>query len=251
MSEKIEFGEKCEKEYGGARISLVADKGDIARYLVRGRRQSGGWLCNADDVSASGDFFEVLLALTELCCTERLCIAESLPWACGKEAFEERSESLFRAAVYGGELSVMLYGYRSPREAEEAFNIMHKSFCRLEEEGREVSGYLTRGVMIDSPIALLDIQNLPRVDFICFDFDRLSEGLLGHPVDVILNDRELTETLCRFWEDIRRTCFVHQKTEARAISEGLFSSKLFSDWVKFMDIREIYTTKQSVEQKNT
>ena len=177
MSEKIEFGEKCEKEYGGARISLVADKGDIARYLVRGRRQSGGWLCNADDVSASGDFFEVLLALTELCCTERLCIAESLPWACGKEAFEERSESLFRAAVYGGELSVMLYGYRSPREAEEAFNIMHKSFCRLEEEGREVSGYLTRGVMIDSPIALLDIQNLPRVDFVCFDFDRLKEIL--------------------------------------------------------------------------
>ena len=240
MSEKMEFDEQGE----GAFVSYAADRADIARYLVRGRRHSGGWLCDAEDVAAAGDFFEVLLALTELSCTERLCIAEPLPWMCEKEEFEERAESLFRSAVYGGELSVMLYGYRSVREIEEAFELMHKSFCRLEEQGREASGYLARGIMIDSPIALLEARCLPRVDFICFDFDLLCERLLGYPAEMITADEVLRETLCGFWEEMRHTSFLNQKTELRALSKKLFSNEFFFDWAKFMGIHEIYLPKQ-------
>ncbi len=247
MSEKREFGARA----NGCRVSRIADRSDIAHYLVCGKRQSGGWLCDADDVAASGDFFEVLLALTELNCTDRLCITEMLPWRCGSEEFEERAESLFRAAVYGGELSVMLCGHRSACDVAEAFELMNKSFCRLEEQGREASGYLLRGVMINSPMALLEAKYLPRVDFVCFDFEALCERLLGYPSDIIAEDVVLCETLCRFWEECRRECFAHTKTELRAISGGLFSSKLFEDWAEFMEIREIYTPKQATEQKNT
>ena len=249
MSEKSGFWE--DNGENGACVSCIADRGDIARYLVRGRRQSKGWLCDAEDVAASGDFFEVLLALTELCCTERLCIAEPLPWRCGKGEFEERAEALFRSAVYGGELSVMLYGYRSACEVEDAFELMHKSFCRLEEQGREVSGYLARGVLIDSPIALFEMQSLPKTDFICLDFDRLCESLLGYRADVIANDGTLVNTLCGFWEDRKHACFLHRRTELRALSKRLYQSELFFDWAKFMEIREIYIPKQSAEQKNT
>ena len=251
MSERIGFDDDEDKEYRAVHVSRIVDRGDIARYIVRGKRQSGGWLCYGDDVAATGDFFEVLLALTELSCSERLCIAEELPWLCGEREFEERAESFFRSAVYGGELSVMLCGYRSAREVEEAFELMHKRFCRLEEEGREVSTYLARGVMIDSPISLLDLHRLPRVDFLCFDFDRLCELLSGLPAEEAARDGETRETLCRFWEERRRACFLHSKIELRALSRRLFSSELFYDWINFMEIREIYAPKQIADQKNT
>ena len=247
----MRFGDEGEREYGTVSVSRIASREDIARYIVRAERQSGGWLCYADDVAASGDFFEILLALTELSCSERLCIAEELPWLCGEREFEERAESFFRSAVYGGELSVMLCTYRSVREVEEAFELMHKSFCRLEQEGREISGYLARGVMIDSPIALLEMQRLPRVDFLCLDFDRLCERLLGFPVEELARDERMTETLCGFWEEIQKVCFLHSKVELRALSSRLFSSELFCDWADFMGIREIYVPKQSANEKNT
>ena len=54
---------------------------------------------------------------------------------------EKQVEALFRAAIYGN-ISLILGGVCSYRAARRAFELLHGSFCRLSEEGREFNGYI-------------------------------------------------------------------------------------------------------------
>ena len=230
--------------------SVIGDRSVIKDCLHCNSRDGAGLLCGADDISSVGDFFEAILSLAESPSGGALCIRLSVPSRDDEDAFCERIDVLFRSAVYG-ELSVMLEGYRSIADIERAIRLMYKSYCRLEDEGREINAALARGLMIDSPIWLIERRNLPRVDFLCFDFDRLCGSLLGiSPVEAVC-DPSAVETLCKFWEDYRRANQLHERAELRAKSDRLFESELFSDWVEFMGISEIYLPKGRSLQKNT
>ena len=210
-------------------------------------------LCNADELARGADFYERMLFLAENCCTQPLCIELNAANALDDGKICERAEAIFRAAVYG-EVSVLMGKYRSVRELESSFEMMHKSFCRLCEEGREVNGQVARGILVSSPIWLYEAHSLPRADFICFDFDLLCERLLGVGCGEIERSDEARETLCRVWESYRRACAPHEKYEKRdlrAKSRRLFSTKLFVDWVEFMGIGEIYLPEGAIAQKNS
>ena len=210
-------------------------------------------LCNAEKMASGGDFYERMLFLAENFCAEPLCIELNAADPLKESRLCERAEAIFRAAVYG-EVSVLMSEYRSVRELECAFEIMHKSFCRLCEEGREVNGQVARGILISSPVWLYKSLLLPRADFICFDFDLLCERLLGVDSSQIESSDSATETLCRVWEEYRSVCLPHDKYEKkdlRAKSRSLFGGKLFRDWVEFMGIGEIYLPKGAIAQKNT
>ncbi|MBP3370353.1 MAG: hypothetical protein J6L85_06335 [Clostridia bacterium] len=234
----------------GIKRSVTSSAQELSEYLSGGRRDSGGILCRAEDIAAKGDFFEGALALTEMSPSGSLCVRVSVPDTDGEDSFCERIDVLFRSAVYG-EVSVMLEGYRSAADIERAVRLMYKSYCRLENEGREINTHLARGLMVDSPIWLTGQSDLSGFDFLCSDFDRLCGLLLGvSPIDA-LRDRELAGTLCRFWENYRRTHQFHGRTELRAKSDLLFDSKIFIDWVDFMEIGEVYLPARALAQKNT
>lgn len=230
--------------------SVIGDRSVIEDRLHCNSRDGGGMLCDADDISAAGDFFESAMSLAESTSEGGLCIRLSASRRESEDAFCERIDALFRSAVYG-ELSVALEGYRSIADVERAVRLMYKSYCRLEDEGREVNSALARGLMIDSPIWLLERRNLPRIDFLCFDFDKLCAGLLGISPQEAVRDPSAVATLCKFWEDYRRSNQSHERAELRAKSERLFKSELFSDWAEFMEISEIYLPKGGLLQKNT
>lgn len=229
--------------------SVIGDRSVIEDRLHCNSRD-GGMLCDADDISGAGDFFETVISLAESTSGGGLCVRLSVPRSESEDAFCERIDVLFRSAVYG-ELSVALDGYRSIADVERAVRLMYKSYCRLEDEGREVNAALARGLMIDSPIWLLERRNLPRIDFLCFDFDKLCAGLLGISPQEAVCDPSAVATLCKFWEDYRRSNQSHERAELRAKSERLFESELFSDWAEFMEISEIYLPKGGLLQKNT
>ncbi len=229
---------------------IIGNRALINDCLHRNLYDGGGLLCRADDIAAIGDFFDITLALTESISSGELCVRISAPDKEGADVFCDRIDVLFRSAVYG-ELSVMLDDYRSIADIERAVKLMYKSYCRLEDEGREVNAALARGLMIDSPIWLIERRNLPRVDFLCFDFDKLCAALLGISTEEAICDPSAVETLCKFWEDYRRANQSHERAELRAKSERSFESKLFWDWVEFMGIREIYLPGGCSVQKNT
>ena len=210
-------------------------------------------LCNADEMARGADFYERMLFLAENCCTEPICIELNAAKDLSDGRICERAEAIFRAAVYG-EVSVLMGTYRSVCELESAFEMMHKSFCRLCEEGREVNGQVARGILISSPVWLYEAHSLPRADFVCFDFDLLCERLLGIDCSEIERSEEAKKTLCRVWESYRRAFAPHEKYEKidlRAKSQSLFKSELFCDWVEFMGIGEIYLPEGAIAQKNS
>ena len=232
----------------GRDVSRIADR-EMFRAFLAGKELTGGWLCDAETISREGDFFDLSLTLSERLCAERLCISLAVPNGRMEESFSERAEALFCAAVFG-ELSVMLRGYASPLSLEKAIRLMHKSFCKLESEGREVSGYLVKGILIDSPMQLLLWQDMPRTDFVCFDFDLLCERLLGCCADEVEGSPEHLDVLCKFWENFKKSYACRGKIELRAKSDRLFSGKLFLDWAEFMGVGEIYVPNKLHEQKN-
>jgi hypothetical protein len=206
-----------------------------------------GRLYSADELSGAteGDMLENILSLIEENSPRGLCISLDLS-RYAEERFEAQAEALFRAAVYG-EISMMFSKFRSSEEIRRGTEKIYSVFCELEKQGREINGCVARGFLIDSPIWLFERRMFGKSDFICFDFDRLSAGLLGVPESSALSDGNAADTLCRFWENYHFSYYAHERAELRAVSRRFYNSKLFCDWVEFMNLGEIYLP----PQKNT
>ena len=86
--------------------------------------------------------------------------------------------AVFRAAVYG-DLSLLLGSVLTDEDVPLSLKTVHESFCELESEGREFNGYIPKGILIDTPIALGTITVAEGVDSICFDLSRLLRLLTG------------------------------------------------------------------------
>lgn len=220
-------------DLAGVRQSEIIDMGKTD-YMPDGR----GALCFADDIAKSGDFFEEIMSIAEKMCSYSLCISLRSAYKLGIDKFDEYIDAIFRAAVYG-DVSVMLSGCTCAADIEYSNKIMSKTFCRLMGEGKEIDGYLARGIFVDSPIWLCGCELTDRADFLCFDFSNLSRRLLGTETPGELSDGE-NETLCRFWENYRATHRFGVQSELRAFGGDMGKTKIFRDWVEFMDIKEVY-----------
>jgi hypothetical protein len=228
--------------------SIIADATFFSSFTSRLSRTDCGLLCSAEDIAEKGDFFDVLMDIVESSSPASVCVSLLTPLDQNEEHFCEQVEALLCAAVYG-ELALTLEGYRSEGQLQRAVKMMHRIYCRLEKEGREISSYLARGITLSTPIWLLEGRSLPPSDFICFDFDRLCSGLFGISCSADADEKNTVDTLCRFWEDYRRINQSGDSVKLCAKSEELFHSKIFWEWVDFMGIREIYLPQCSREQK--
>ena len=221
--------------HGGVRISR------FCRELPPLRTDSCGVLCECDVLGDGGELLESALALSESLCTSSLAVILDSPKESSEEEerrFCDSAEAIFRAAVYGN-MSLMLGGICSQSEAERAFALLHGCFCRLLKEGREFNGYIAKGVLISSPALLFGASYLPRCDLLCFEFSRLSALLTGTEDRIgIARSRDTLKSLWESWRAENET--LCRSRELRAICSVEDADELFWDWVKFMNIKEVY-----------
>jgi hypothetical protein len=155
-----------------------------------------------------------------------------------RERFCDSAEALFRAAVYG-DMSLFIGGICSQNEVRHAFELLHGCFCRLLEDGREFNGYIAKGILISSPVLLLDALSLPRCDLLCLDFSLLSARLTGaEDRESLLRSREELRCFWETWKAENET--LCRSRELRAICKTADADAFFFDWVEFMNISEVY-----------
>lgn len=98
-----------------------------------------------------------------------------------KEATETQIKAIFRAAVYG-ELFLVFGDVFTNEDAELAKDCANRAFRSLLEEGREFNGFIPKGILVDTPLALLSHISEQGFDFFCIDEKRLIRLLVGGKV---------------------------------------------------------------------
>ena len=95
-----------------------------------------------------------------------------------QEKTETQIKAIFRAAVYG-EVSLLFGDIFTNEDAEEAKDCAQRAFRSLLEEGREFNGFIPKGLLIDTPLALLSEISEQGFDFFCLDEKRLIRLFVG------------------------------------------------------------------------
>lgn len=219
-------------------LELASECGENRVGFTLKNDARGGVLVRADRTVSSAELFDALLDIAEECCGAPVSFGLDLSHirSCN-ESFCERAEALFRAAVYGN-FSIQLEGYRGELDLSCAYSLLHRVFCSLEQEGREFNGYLPRGILVSSPVWLMQPIPLGKADFICFDFDRLSARLLGCELDDLAREELPKEELLAAWK-CYFSCFA-PSCELRAESDRLASSPLFKEWRALSGVERVY-----------
>jgi len=94
------------------------------------------------------------------------------------ERTEAEIKAIFRAAVYG-EFSLLFGNIFSSEDAEEAKECANRAFRSLLEEKHEFNGFLPKGILIDTPLALLSEIPKQSFDFFCVNTQKIAALLLG------------------------------------------------------------------------
>lgn len=114
------------------------------------------------------------------------------------ENFYEELRRIYLHGIYG-RFSLLVKGVLSHEDFANVLSLCHRLFCELSEENREFNGYLPRGILVDSPLALC-WQTLPSgADFYCLDYHRLVTLWSGEYTDRGREDaeRRMTQFLGR------------------------------------------------------
>ena len=117
-----------------------------------------------------------------------LCVAVNfIEKVYSKEAFTI-IRALYRASVYG-DLSIMCGGIRSLGEVKELSRVFGESFCELESEGREINGFMKKGLICGRASLLFSLLSVcdqkkrkgtvGGMDFIAFDLDDIEREFFG------------------------------------------------------------------------
>ena len=91
---------------------------------------------------------------------------------------EKEIKAIFRAAVYGN-VSLLFGNIFTNEDANEAKESANRAFRALLEEGHEFNGFLPKGILIDTPLALLSGISEQGFDFFCLDAKKISFLLMG------------------------------------------------------------------------
>ncbi len=164
-----------------------------------------------------------------------------------------QARALFRAAVYG-RFSLLLGGILSNADVRQAMNEIHSAFCLLELEGREFNGYISKGILIDTPLSL-GITDTDGIDFICLDVSNLSRLFTGlshaefcSRKDPTLSDRVLNSTNT-FLSNLSRTGRRELGKTARLTESNPREETL--RWLKDQKFREIFLPANTIERART
>jgi len=132
------------------------------------------------------------------------------PSVCGIERAEKPRaiiRGIFRAAVYGN-ISLMCQNINSDKDLEAFLSLTSSIFCELEAEKREFNGYISKGIMVETPLAALSAE-FKGIDFICVNLDRIIPLILGHSMTKRKDMRNtniltsLTDALSELFGDLK------------------------------------------------
>ena len=96
---------------------------------------------------------------------------------------EAEIKAAYRAAVYG-KISLLFGEIFTEEEAERAKEKANRAFCELIEEKREFNGFIPKGILIDTPLALLSKISPQGFDFFCYD----TEKIASYPIEKDKNE---------------------------------------------------------------
>jgi len=91
---------------------------------------------------------------------------------------EKEIKAIFRAAVYGN-VSLLFGNIFTNEDANEAKESANRAFRALLEEGHEFNGFLPKGILIDTPLALLSGISEQGFDFCYLDEARVISLFTG------------------------------------------------------------------------
>ena len=232
-----------------AKVGRLLQRREISDLLLGGKMASVDVICFAEELISLGEFPEIAISVSERFFEHSVCAVLDWRMKARDLRFCDMAEALFCAGVYG-ELEIALGGIANANDAELATQELHAIFCSLEEGVREANGYLLRGFMIDSPMLLASAHSLWRSDFLCIDFDALTQGLLGNNL-LKMSKEEIRNALGEFWCNFGRSA-LPRGVQLRAITRRADLSEFFNEWAEYVGIKEIYTaSKASSIAKNT
>lgn len=190
-------------------------------------RNADGVLIDTIHNPFSEDSFDVLDSRT----VTLLCDINSSP--------ETSIKQMYTYGIFGIP-SLLIRGIRSPSEWQKALQICYRCFGELWYEGREFNGYVPRGILIDSPMALSREHRFHGCDFFCIDLERLlcSYGGMEHPTT--------EETVQSLMHELSVFFEAHPNTERRFLCK----SRPSDEWICFFltqNAREIYLSSQEIE----
>lgn len=100
-----------------------------------------------------------------------------------------------------GRLSLLFRNIFCPSDWQKALQMCHRCYCELCESGREFNGYLPRGILLDTPLALHSETPFVGMDFVCVDYGSLCRHYGGRSsANPHLLRREIERHLCAFFE---------------------------------------------------
>ncbi len=154
--------------------------------------------------------------------------------------------SLFRAAVYG-EFSLLIGGIVTEEDRTSALQEIHQVFCELESDGREFNGYIPKGILIDTPLALNKLQIGDGVDFFCLEITKLLRLLTGMTPKELCADPSLLsnimEEIVPFYERADRESI----KKAAWITEPMIHPAVLSRLSQW-NANELFLPRKSIEE---
>ena len=91
---------------------------------------------------------------------------------------EEEIKAAYRAAVYG-ELSLLFGNILTQEDAEKEKERAMRAFRELLEENHEFNGFIPKGILVDTPFALLSQISTEGFDFLCYDVEKICVLMAG------------------------------------------------------------------------
>ncbi len=152
------------------------------------------------------------------------------------EKFEERVRAVYRAGVWG-RFSLLCSCISTPEQAKERILSMHKVFRELDDKRREFDGFMPKGLLIDTPIMLLEGAQIKTVDFFHVDVEKL-QCLLSGSKSGSVGESHTVKYVCAFAHS-SAPCAVTLRN-AQVLSDSAISALLATGRVVEICSKQIY-----------
>ena len=96
----------------------------------------------------------------------------------GAQGFRKRLRAIYRAGVWG-RFSLLCTSVSTPEQVKECIMTMHEVFHELDTESREFDGFMSKGLLIDTPLMLLSRAETRMIDFFYIDVKKLRRLFSG------------------------------------------------------------------------
>ncbi len=133
---------------------------------------------------------------------------------------EAEIKAAYRAAVYGN-FSLLFGEIFTNEEAENAKENANRAFCELIEEKHEFNGFIPKGILIDTPLALFSKISPQSFDFFCYDTEKLSSHLIGTNEESIRKYQEEMQILIS--KTVEDSPFCHTMISLTPIEQGIWN----------------------------